>query len=97
MDLINQDLIVVLVGYTKGIISLESLKEWLAENVWQIAQSPSPLDRMILGELELAVAEWDRGDRDERYLRNQIEFVLHLPNPILVPRLREVATMPVSV
>lgn len=94
MDLINQDLILVLFGYLKGMIDLQSLREWLAENVWQLAESPSPLDRMILGELELALAEYDRGDRDELYLRNQIEFVLRLPNPVFVPRLQELASMP---
>ncbi len=94
MNLLNQDLIVVLVGYVKGFVNLQSLKEWLAENVWQLAQSPSPLDRMVLGELELALAEYDRGDRDERFLRNQIEFVLRLPNPALTPRLQELASTP---
>lgn len=97
MELINQDLILVLFGYLKGMIELQSLREWLAGNVWQLAESPSPLDRMVLGEIELALAEYDRGDRDESYLRSQIGFVLHLPNPAFVPRLQELAAMPSAV
>ena len=56
--------------------------------------SPKPLDRMILGELELALAEYDRGDRTEDYVRERVRFLLSLPNPNLVAQLRR--TVPVS-
>ena len=89
MNWINQDLIVVLIGYVKGMITLLQMKEWLAENIWDISESASPLDRMILGELELALAEHDRGDRDAAYVHTQVTLLLQLPNPNLVPILKE--------
>ena len=88
MKFMNQDLVIVLLGYSKGFITLDRLREWLGENVWELSSSESPLDRMILGELELALAEYDRGDRDEFYIRDQVRFLLKLPNPEYVPNLR---------
>ena len=88
MDFINQDLVIVLVGFVKGHVTLDELKGWLAENIWSLSESASPLDRMILGELEIALAEFDRGDRDELYLLDHFGFLLKLPNPSLVPGLR---------
>ena len=88
MDFINQDLVIVLVGFVKGHVTLDELKGWLAENIWSLSESASPLDRMILGELEIALAEFDRGDRDELYLLDHLKFLLILPNPNLVPGLR---------
>ncbi len=87
MNIMNQELVMVLVGYARGPLDLEQIKEWLAENVWELSKSPSPLDRMILGELELALAEYDRGDRDEHYVRGLVAGLLVLPNPNLVPEL----------
>ena len=81
MNIVNQDLVIVLQGYVKGYLDLDSLKDWLAENIWNLSNSQSPLDRMILGELELSLAEYDRGDRIETYLRDHMQFLLHLPNP----------------
>ena len=92
MKFMNQDLVIVLLGYSKGYISLDGLREWLGENVWELTSSESPLDRMILGELELALAEYDRSERDEFYIRDQVRFLLKLPNPILVPGLEELAS-----
>ena len=89
MNLINQNFIIVLYGYSERLISLDQLKHWLGENVWELAGSPSPLDRMLLGELELAISEYDRGDRDEAYLRQRARFLLRLPNPELSPRLKQ--------
>ena len=90
MNLIDQNLIVVLAGYLKQLITIAHLKEWLGENIWELADSTSPLDRMIVGELELALAEYDRGDRDESYVRKSIWVLLQLPNPNLSPILEEV-------
>ena len=89
MNWINQDLIVVLIGYVKGMITLVQMKEWLAENIWDISESASPLDRMILGELELALAEYDRGDRDEIHVQTRVVLLLQLPNPDLAPILNQ--------
>ena len=89
MNWINQDLVIVLTGYLKDMVTIEQITAWLAENVWQLVDSPSPLDRMILGELELALAEYDRGDRDELYLHQHIWLLLRLPNPDLSPALKE--------
>ena len=91
MYFVNQDLVVVLVGFVKGHVNLDELKSWLAENIWTLSRSASPLDWMILGELEIALAEFDRGDRDELYLLEHIKFLLILPNPGLVPALRDSA------
>ena len=91
MKVMNQDLVVVLMGYVRGRVTSLRLTEWLAQNIWELSRSPSPLDRMILGELELALAEYDRGDRTEAYLRERVRFLLSLPNPNLVARLRETA------
>lgn len=87
MNIMNQDLVIALIGYARGLVTLEQIKEWLAENVWELSRSPSPLDRMILGELELALAEYDRGDRDEHYVSRAVAALLVLPNPKLVPEL----------
>ena len=97
MDLINQNLIIVLYGYYKQLISLDQLKHWLAENVWELSGSSSPLDRMLLGELELVISEYDRGDRGEAYLRQQAWFLLHLPNPELSPQLKQLLSIPTAV
>ncbi len=91
MNIMNQDLVIVLIGHVQGLVTLEQIKEWLAENVWELSRSPSPLDRMILGELELAIAEYDRGDRSEAYVRARLQFLLSLPNPNLVAQLRRPA------
>ncbi len=87
--MLNQDLVAILIGYVKGVVSIPEVKEFLAERVWELSSSTSPLDRMILGELELALAEYDRGDRDDAYLRERVRFLLTLPNPELVPQLGE--------
>ncbi|MCI0438525.1 MAG: hypothetical protein L0177_05280 [Chloroflexi bacterium] len=87
--MLNEDLVTLLIGYVKGITSIPELKEWLAERVWDLSSSTSPLDRMMLGELELALAEYDRGDRDDSYLKERVRFLLKLPNPELVPQLGE--------
>ena len=50
MDLINQNLIIVLYGYSEQLISLDQLKHWSAGNVRELAESPSPLDRMLLNQ-----------------------------------------------
>ena len=89
MDFINQDLVIVLVGFVRGHVSVDELKGWLAENVWTLSESISPLDKMILGELEIALAEFDRGDRTELYLLDHFRLLLTLPNPVLVPSLRK--------
>ena len=89
MKFMNQDLVVVLSDYSKGLMTLDSFRGWLGENVWELSSSESPLDRMILGELELALAEYDRGDRDEFYIRDHVRFLLKLPNPEYVPNLRQ--------
>jgi len=91
MNIMNQGFVTVLIGYVKGLISLDQLKEWLAENVGEMSSSVSPLDRMMSGELELALAEYDRGDRDETYVRRHIQGLLLLPNPALVPQLKELS------
>ena len=87
MKLVNQDLIITLFAFGKGLITLDDLKYWLAENVMELSQSPSPLDRMLLGELELAMSEYDRGERDEDYLKNLAAVLVKLPNPVLLPDL----------
>lgn len=88
MELINQELIITLFAFSKGWVALDDLKYWLAANVMELAQSPSPLDRMLLGELELALSEYDRGDRGEDYLKNLAAVLVKLPNPILLPHLQ---------
>ncbi len=89
MNIVNQDLVLAMIGFLKGHIGLDKLKLWLAESVWDLSNSESPLDRMMLGELDLALAEYDRGDRDEAYLAKHIRFLLQLPNPALVPELQK--------
>ena len=93
MGVFNQDLVIVLFGFLKGLIGLDQMREWLAANVWKLTESPSPLDRMIVGELEIALAEYNRGDRDEPYLRGHVQLLLHLPNPMLPPRLSEMESI----
>ncbi len=97
MDLINQNFIIVLYGYSKQLMDLDQLKYWLAKNVWELSGSSSPLDRMLLGELELAISEYDRGDRDEASIRQQTWFLLHLPNPELSPQLKQLLSIPTAV
>ena len=40
---------------------------------------------MLIGEMELALAEYDRGDREESYLKERSAELLDLPNPALMP------------
>ena len=94
MNIVNQDLIVVLFGYVKGLATLDEVKGWLAENVWDLSDSPSPVDRMILGEVELAMAELDRGHRDKDYLRRLVEVLLLLPNPAIMPFIEGLSPYP---
>ena len=94
MDLVNQNLVMAMVAYVHGLATSDQLKEWLAANVWELASSTSPLDRMMLGELELALAEYDRGERDDSYLKRHAQALLMLPNPALMPALREPLSYP---
>ena len=88
MEIINAELMIVLEAYIKEWISLENLKEWFATKVWDLLDSPSPLDRMAVGELQIAIAEFDRGDRNEEYLRNiskGLFFILKAVQQALIP------------
>ncbi|MBI2872903.1 MAG: hypothetical protein HYY00_06945 [Chloroflexi bacterium] len=86
MGLLNADLALALALLGRGLLPVQTLREWLAENVWELSQSPSPLDRMLLGEMELALAEYDRQDRDEQYIRDLARGLLMLVNPQLLPQ-----------
>ena len=69
MEIINSELRIVLGAYVKEWINLGNFKEWFATNVWDLLDSPSPLDRMVVGELQIAIAEFDRGDRDAQHVK----------------------------
>lgn len=69
MEIINTELRIVLGAYADGLIDLAALKDWLAAKIWELIDSPSPLDRMTVGELQIALSEVDTGDRDEEYVR----------------------------
>ena len=94
MNIVNQGLIVVLFAYVKNLATLDEMKGWLAENVWDLSDSPSPVDRMILGEVELAMAELGRGHRDKEYLRRLVEGLLQLPNPDIMPPIEGLSSYP---
>ena len=68
MEKINSELKTILDAYTSGLIGLAYLKEWLAERIWELVDSPLSLDRMVVGKLLIAVSELDRGDRDEGHV-----------------------------
>ncbi len=86
MELLNQELVMMLWAYSTETISLKEYRRWFAANVWGLSQSKSPLDRMITGELEVVLAEYDRKDRDSKYVKEQVQLLLSLPNPLLFER-----------
>lgn len=65
MDNVNPELKTILGAYVAGLIGLTYLREWMAARIWDLVDSPLPLDRMVVGELQIAVSELDRGNRDE--------------------------------
>lgn len=70
MDLIDRDLLKVLEAYTQGWIGVEELRRFLMERYFPLPLSLNPFERMVVGELELRLAEMDRGDREEADVRS---------------------------
>lgn len=69
MNLIDTELLIVLHAYGSGWISVDDLRAFLAERYFPLPPSLNPFERMVIGELELGLAEIDRGDRSERDIR----------------------------
>lgn len=78
MEIINTELRIVLGVYADGLVDLAALKEWLAVKIWELVDSPSPLDRMTVGELQIAMSEFDRGDRDEGHVKTVSEGLVFI-------------------
>ena len=63
MELFSNELVLVLSLFGRGVMGSNQLREYLAERF--LSNAPDkPLDRLLLGELEIALAEYERGDRD---------------------------------
>ena len=78
---VNRELVAQLQAFACGHQDLAALRAWLAEHVWELADSPSPLDRMLAGETELALAECDRGHRQPHEVREQVTALLGALHP----------------
>ncbi|MBI3953140.1 MAG: hypothetical protein HY330_01355 [Chloroflexi bacterium] len=94
MEVFDQELHLVLSAYARSQVTLPALKEWLATAIWRLLESPSPLDRMVVGELELALSAHDSGQLDEEGLKRQAEALLFILDAV---RLRLHGTMAMSV
>lgn len=82
MEIINTELRIVLGAYVNELINLANLKEWLATRIWELLDSSSPLDRMTVGELQIAISEFDRGDRDELHIKTVAKGLLFILNAV---------------
>lgn len=85
MELIDRDLLLVLEGYSRGWIGVEELRRFLAERYFPLPPSLNPFERMIIGELELRLAEMDRRDRTEEDVRNAARLFALVFNPLREP------------
>jgi hypothetical protein len=85
MEIISPDLAEVLWGFGERLISLNELKAFLSEKFFS-SPPKSPFDRMVIGELELALSEFDRGDRNEEYVREIAKAFSHMFEVLLMPR-----------
>lgn len=63
MELFSNELILVLSLFGRGVINSNQLREYLVERFFSNVPE-KPLDRLLLGEIERALAEYERGDRD---------------------------------
>lgn len=63
MELFSEELVLVLSLFGKGAIKPDELREYLAERFFSNITN-KPLDRILLGEVEVALAEYERGDRE---------------------------------
>jgi len=63
MNLFSDELVLVLSLFSRGAIDSNQLREYLAGRFFSNAPE-KPLDRLLIGELEVALAEYERGDRD---------------------------------
>lgn len=63
MELFSSELVLVLSLFSRGAISLNELREYLAERFFSNIPD-RPLDHLLLGELEVALAEYERADRN---------------------------------
>lgn len=63
MELFSNELVLVLSLFSRGIIDSNQLREYLAGRFFSDVPE-RPLDRLLLGELEIALAEYERGNRN---------------------------------
>lgn len=74
MKLIDKDLLLALEAYARGWFRLEQLRAFLAERFFPLPPGLNPFEAMVIGELELRMAEMDRGDRPEADVREAAEL-----------------------
>lgn len=87
MDFIDRDLLTILQAYDKGWIALDDLRAFLAERFFPLPPSLNPFERMVIGELELRLAEMDRGDREERDIRELASIFVFVFEKVQQPSL----------
>ena len=80
MKLFSDELVVFLNLFAGGVIDANQFREYLAERFFSDAPE-EPLDRLLLGELEVMLAEFERGDRD---LVNIQKSALELSNSAIM-------------
>lgn len=72
----DSDLLGAVLRVRHGELTLDGLRDWLAQHIWRLAESQDFFDRMGVGELDLAISAIDRGDVGEEELRSAAGYVL---------------------
>ena len=62
MELFSEELVLALRFFSEGIVSEDQLREYLADRFFNNILE-KPFERLLLGELEITLAEYERGDR----------------------------------
>ena len=68
MELFSNELVLVLKLFGRGSVDSNQVREYLADRFFSNIPE-KPLDHLLLGELEVALAEYERGDRDLANIR----------------------------
>lgn len=68
--------------YISGDISLHELEDWLVPNLPALIQDPVSAEADLVAAIELCLAEYSAGFRDEDYVRNYLREALLKHNTI---------------
>jgi hypothetical protein len=72
-------------SYLEGRTAVEDLRHWLVEHAQGVVDAADPRLDDLDGELWLLISEWDRGDRDEASVRDDLaSFLRERNNRVLI-------------